>query len=132
MDSIDLTDSAARGTLASELSREIVRLHARAYGRGPTKARSYLHDDYAICVLEEIFTVAERTLIDTGAGERVRETRQKFTDAVSEEFVEIAERTTGRRVLVFLNQVDVDADLAIEVFLFDGVAPRAGAEMTGY
>lgn len=110
--------STSRGALVSELSREIVRLHARLYGRGPTKARSYLQSDYAICILEEIFTTAERTLIQSGSGDHVRETRKKFQDAVREEFVGIVERITGRRVEVFLSQVDIDADLALECFLF--------------
>lgn len=109
---------AARGALVSQLSREIVQLHARLYGRGPTKARSYLEDDYAICLLEEIFTRAELTLIGAGSSEHVRRTREKFQEAVGEEFVELVERITGRKVKVFLSQVDVDANLAFELFLF--------------
>jgi len=118
LDRPDLSDSAARGALVSQLSREIVQLHARLYGRGPTKARSYLHNEYAVCVLEEIFTVAERTLIEAGSSEHVQDTRKKFQDAVQGDFVGIVERITGRRVRVFLSQVDIDANLAIEFFLF--------------
>src|SRR4051812_22159454 len=55
-----------RGQIASQISREIVRLHARLYGRGPTKARTYLQPDYAMCVLEDIFTVGEKTLAESG------------------------------------------------------------------
>jgi uncharacterized protein YbcI len=112
-------DSAARGELAAQLSREIVQLHARLYGRGPSKARSYLHQDYAACVLEEIFTTAERTLIEAGSPEHVQSTRKKFQDAVQGEFVGIVERVTGRKVRVFLSQVDVDAELELEFFIFD-------------
>lgn len=118
MDRPDLPDSAARGARVSQLSREIVQLHARLYGRGPTKARSYLHNDYAVCVLEEIFTTAERTLIAAGSGDHVRDTRKKFQDAVKDESIEVVERITGRTVRVFLGQVDVDADLALEFFIF--------------
>lgn len=110
--------SAARGELVAQLSREIVQLHARLYGRGPTKARSYLQDDYAVCVLEEIFTTAERTLIGAGSSEHVSQTRQKFQEAVKDQFIEVVERITGRTVRVFLSQVDVDADLALEFFVF--------------
>ena len=99
---------AARGALISQLSREIVQLHARLYGRGPTKARSYLQGDYAVCILEEIFTTAERTLIDAGSGEHVSETRRKFQEAVKGEFIGVVERITGRTVRVFLSQVDVE------------------------
>jgi uncharacterized protein YbcI len=111
--------SPTKGTLASQLSREIVQLHARLYGRGPTKARSYLHGDYVFCVLEEVFTVAERTLISAGGAEHVQDTRKKFQQAVKSEFIEIVERVTGRRVRVFLSQVDVHSNLAVEFFLFD-------------
>lgn len=111
--------SAARGALISQLSREIVQLHARLYGRGPTKARSYLHSDYAVCVLEEIFTTAERTLISAGSSEHVSETRRKFQEAVKAEFVGVVERITGRTVRVFLSQVDIEANLALEFFIFE-------------
>jgi uncharacterized protein YbcI len=118
LDRPEVPDSPTRGVLVSQLSREIVQLHARLYGRGPTKARSYLHSDYAVCVLEEIFTTAERTLIVAGSGDHVSETRKKFQDAVKEEFVEVVERITGRTVRVFLSQVDVEANLALEFFIF--------------
>lgn len=126
MDRPDLSDSPARGALVSQLSREIVQLHARLYGRGPTKARSYLHSDYAFCVLEEIFTTAERTLVAAGSGEHVRDTRRKFQDAVQEEFIGVVERITGREVRVFLSQVDIDANLALEFFLFTEAGEPAG------
>jgi uncharacterized protein YbcI len=110
----------AHGALVSQLSREIVQLHARLYGRGPTKARSYLQNDYAVCILEEIFTTAERTLIAAGSSEHVSVTRKKFQEAVKDEFIGVVERVTGRQVRVFLSQVDVDANLALEFFIFTG------------
>jgi uncharacterized protein YbcI len=116
---LDLSESAAKGAVVAQLSREIVQLHARHYGRGPTKARSFVTEECASGLLEEIYTVAERTLIETGAEEHVRETRQKFQEAVEEEFIEIVERVTGRTVRVFLSQVDIDTDLAVEFFLFE-------------
>lgn len=119
MDRPESAEIPTRGTLVSQLSREVVQLHARLYGRGPTKARSYLHSDYAVCVLEEIFTTAERTLIDTGSRDHVKDTRNKFQEAVSEEFRAIVERITGRKVRVFLSQIDIDSNLAVEFFIFE-------------
>ncbi len=112
-------ESPNTGALISQLSREIVQLHARLYGRGPTKARSYLESDYAICILEEIFTTAERTLIGAGSSEHVRETRKKFQEAVKDEFIAVVEGITGRSVRVFLSQVDIEANLALEFFIFN-------------
>lgn len=128
MDRPVLPDSPARGALVSQLSREIVQLHARLYGRGPTKARSYLHADYAVCILEEVFTTAERTLIVAGSGDHVSDTRKKFQDAVKEEFIEVAEQITGRTVRVFLSQVDIEANLALEFFIF--AEPENGSNGT--
>lgn len=131
MDRPDPSESPARGALVSQLSREIVQLHARLYGRGPTKARSYLHGDYALCILEEIFTTAERTLITAGSGEHVRDTRRKFQDAVQQEFVDVVERITDRKVRVFLSQVDVEANLALEFFIFAEPEPAPKAARGG-
>jgi uncharacterized protein YbcI len=136
LDRPDLQDSPARGALVSQLSREIVQLHARLYGRGPTKARSYLQSDYAVCVLEEIFTTAERTLIEAGSGDHVSDTRKKFQEAVRDEFIAVVERITGRSVRVFLSQVDVEANLALEFFIFADsdptpARPQAAEEPAG-
>ena len=121
MNYVDVSDDgAAKGALVSQLSREIVQLHVRLHGRGPTKARSYLQSDYAVCILEEVFTTAERTLIDAGSGDHVSDTRKKFQDAVKDEFVGVVEQITGRTVRVFLSQVDVEANLALEFFIFAG------------
>ena len=114
-----------RGQIAAQISREIVQLHARLYGRGPTKARTYLDRDYVFCVLEEVFTVAERTLIRAGNADQVMSTRQAFQDAMQKEFTQLVEEATGRDVRAFLSQVHIDAGLAVELFLF---SPERGAD----
>jgi uncharacterized protein YbcI len=111
-------ETPAKGALVSQLSREIVQLHARLYGRGPTKARSYLESEYGVCILEEIFTTAEHTLIAAGSAAHVEDTRRKFQDAVRDDFIEVVERVTGKSVEVFLSQVDVEKNLALEFFIF--------------
>ena len=133
MNQIDTSGESgvSRGALVSQLSREIVQLHVRLYGRGPTKARSYLHSDYVVCILEEIFTTAERTLIDAGSSEHVEQTRRKFQDAVGEEFISLVERITGRPVRTFLSQVDVESNLALEFFIFGEAASGDGESSDG-
>jgi uncharacterized protein YbcI len=102
---------------SSIISREIVRLHSRLYGRGPTKAKTWVHGEYVLCVLEDIFTPAELTLIEAGKDELVRETRVAFQDATRDEFVGIVERATGKRVRAFHSQVDPQANTAAETFV---------------
>ena len=78
MEHRDTTSRAELGAMASRISREIVGLHADLYGRGPTKAKTHLSDEYALCVLEEVFTPAEKTLIRAGNKERSRRREMPF------------------------------------------------------
>ncbi len=116
------------GEVSSQVSRQIVQLHARLYGRGPTRAKTYITEDYLLSVLEEIFTPAERTLISAGKGEHVQTTRMAFQDAVRDSFVEIVEETTARPVRTLISQVDLATGVAIELFLFE---PRAAVAVPG-
>lgn len=115
------------GEVTSEISRSIVRLHAKHYGRGPTKAKTYLHRDYALCVLEDVFNPGEQTLIERGNPEQVSDTRAAFQAAMDDEFVQVVEDATGRKVRAFISQVHTPGNLAIEVFLFEDGALSDGS-----
>jgi uncharacterized protein YbcI len=99
------------------ISREIVRLHAQYYGRGPTRARTYLVDDLVVCVLEETFTAVERTLIDHGDRDAIQEIRRRFQQRMADDFTSIVQRATGRSVRSFMSETDVDNDVSVETFL---------------
>jgi uncharacterized protein YbcI len=114
-----LEDGATAGQVASTISRQIVQLHARLYGRGPTRAKTYVNSDYVLSVLEDIFTAAERTLIAAGKGEHVFTTRRAFQEAVREEFRDIVEAATGRSIRAFMSQVHLETQVAIELFLLE-------------
>ena len=130
MDASETEPRSDLGQLSSQISREIVQLHARLYGRGPTRAKTYLTRDYALSILEEIFTPAERTLIASGKGELVQATRTAFQDAVRDEFVTIVEETAGRSVRALISQVHLETGSAIELFLF-APADGAGSDNSG-
>ena len=108
-----------RATVASEISREIVRLHARLFGRGPTRAKTFLYDDFALCLLEDVLTRAEKTLVAAGNTEQVHATRMAFQEAVRPDFIALVEEATGRSVRAFVSQIHVDPELAVELFLFE-------------
>ena len=114
------------GEVSSHVSRQIVQFHARMYGRGPTRAKTYITQDYLLSVLEEIFTPAERTLVAAGKGEHVQATRMAFHDAVKDSFIEIVEQTTGRPVRTMISQVDLETGAAIELFLFESESTNSG------
>jgi uncharacterized protein YbcI len=60
------------GELLADVSNAIVGILAECYGRGPTKAKSYMFDDYLITVLEDLLTTVEHTLVDNGKEDLVR------------------------------------------------------------
>jgi uncharacterized protein YbcI len=119
MDTTDRPPRRDTGTVASQISREVVRLHARLFGRGPTRAKTYLEEEYALCILEEVFTPAEKTLITAGRGDHVHGTRAAFQEALAGEFITIVEIATGRKVRVFMSEVSIVADMAAELFLLE-------------
>lgn len=113
--------------VGAAISRETVRLYLRAFGRGPTKARTYVEAEYAVCVLRDVFTAGERTLIAHGGREEVEASRKKVSDAVDGEFIAIVEKETGKRVQTHLTHIKVPANLAVHFFLFDAQATHSGS-----
>jgi len=121
---------AQRGPIASEISRGIVRLNATLYGRGPVKAKTYLNDDTVVCVLESIFTTAERTLIEIGKEDEVKRSRAAFSESTQDQFCEIVEKATGRRVRGCIAGVHTGLDTATKIFLLEPL-PASGPSPNG-
>jgi uncharacterized protein YbcI len=76
------TQHSERSRQASAVGNAITRLHRDRYGRGATTTRTVFHGDRVIVFLEDIYTLAERTLIDAGDWEEVKATRQSFQMAM--------------------------------------------------
>ena len=119
MEKPEIIPPGDHGEVASQISREIVRIYAKLYGRGPTKAKTFLANEYALCLLENVFTPAERTLIEAGHGEQVHSTRAAFQDAIETDFTRIVEAATGRNVRAYASQIHTGIDAAFEMFLFE-------------
>ena len=113
------SEVSERGRQAALISNAITRLHRDHYGRGATAARTIIQRNYVVCFLEDIYTPVERTLIDAGRTETVRETRNTFQDAMGPKFREAVEEATGRTVVAFMSQVHFDPDMAAEVFVLE-------------
>jgi uncharacterized protein YbcI len=120
-------DTSALGPMLAEVTNAVVRLHRTHYGKGPTRSKSYLIDDVLMCVMRDVFTTVERTLIESGEAQKVRETRLAFEDALRDRFAEEVERIVGRSVVGFTTQVLLDQDIAIEVFVLEPVSDRRRA-----
>jgi uncharacterized protein YbcI len=112
-------DADPRFGVATAISNEMVRLHKGQFGRGPTSARTlFAGPDTIVVVLENTLTPAERSLVEMGEHQRLRDTRMFFQYATVSEFCEPIERLTGRKVRAFLSAMDTLVDgLAVETFI---------------
>jgi uncharacterized protein YbcI len=96
-------------------------VQADYYGIAPRKAEAhYLPGKLVTVVLRETFTKAEQHLIAHGAGEPLREGRERFQRLSEEQFTSVIEQQTGERVATFVSTTHLEDAVAIEVFLLAG------------
>ena len=103
-------------------------LYKEAYGKGPTKARTYISGDLVVCLLEGGFQRAEKTLRDAGRGDAVSDQREALQDVLRKRFVEIVEVQTGRKVNTFISGVDLESEMNAEVFVLEPLGLETGDE----
>jgi uncharacterized protein YbcI len=112
------------GSMRAEISNAMVGLKKEYYGKGPTKAKSYINDTYVFCVMEGGLTRNEQTLLEVGQEALVRDYRLRFQEAMAETTMAAVARITGRQVVGYHSQIVFDPDRAFEIFVLD--APPRG------
>ncbi|MGA8218561.1 MAG: Na-translocating system protein MpsC family protein [Solirubrobacterales bacterium] len=127
-----------KGELLASLTRELIGLHKRHYGRGATKAKAlFAHDNLLLVEMEDVFLTMEHTLVAKGQREIVREARRTFQAAMSDEFIGAVESLTGRRVENYQSVTFTAPDRILEIFYLqpvpgaDGSAPPVLYEADG-
>jgi uncharacterized protein YbcI len=108
------------GMELSEISNAMVRHYKEQFGRGPTKAAThYAGQDCLISTLENSLTPAERNMVALGEHQRLRDVRLFFQHATEQQFRDIVEGITGRKVRAFVSGMDTHQDVASEVFYLE-------------
>lgn len=116
---LSATEKPEQAAFLADIGRGLAQLHTRYYGKGPTKARTYMLNDTVICLLEGGFTTVERTLIADGNSEAVHHIRRSFQTAMEKPFKEVVEGATDRRVLAYMSQIHTSPDIAVELFVLE-------------
>jgi uncharacterized protein YbcI len=111
----DFDGAGARLRITSAL----VSLRKRYTGKGPPRARTYMVKDLVVCVSNEWLTVQERTLREIGGEEEIRQVRDSIHRRMAPDAVRAVESSTGRRVVTFMSQLDVERDLVVDTFLLE-------------
>ncbi|HEX7245619.1 MAG TPA: Na-translocating system protein MpsC family protein [Solirubrobacterales bacterium] len=115
------------GSSLVEFSNAMVALHREHFGRGPAAARAFIADGFAICVLTDVYTRVEQTLIEAGRLDHVRDTRLLHQESLEEEYKRAAEAVLGREVIAFLSATHTEPDVEIEVCLLGDPIDSAGS-----
>jgi uncharacterized protein YbcI len=110
--------------LTRAISDAMVGLYATFYQHDRTTANTYINDNIVVCVLENILTKGEDTLIAEGARGEVIDGRVAFQTDSEDEFTAAIERLTHRRVVAFLSANQTTPGVACELFFLDA-APLA-------
>ena len=106
-------------SINAEISNAMVGLKKEFYGRGPTKAKTYVNDNYIFCVLEGGLTRNEETLLQHGEHRLVRDYRLRFQEVMADPTTEAIERITGRKVIGYHSQIVFEPEFAFEIFVLD-------------
>ena len=111
-------DEAARAqSPGARISTAMVRLHKKYTGRGPVRARTVVGNGVVVCVLEDTLTHPERTLVDAGNDDQVLAMRRTIQSVLRDEAVAAVEEVTGRDVVSFMSENDINPDVSAEVFV---------------
>jgi uncharacterized protein YbcI len=105
------------GDQLAAIARELGSIKAESYGKGPTEAKAYSCDDFVFCVLKGSITAVERTLLDHGDDELVRQVRSRYQARMAGHYIGAVERITGRKALTYQSQVLFDPDYIVEIFV---------------
>jgi uncharacterized protein YbcI len=112
-------ETETRPGMRSEISNAMVGLKKRFYGKGPTKAKTYINDNYVLCVLQGGLTRNEETLLAAGEANLVRQYRLRFQEVVADQLIAVVEQATGRKVLTYHSQILFHPARLFEIFLLD-------------
>jgi uncharacterized protein YbcI len=103
----------------SAICNEAAKLHREHFGRGPGAVKSYMVDDLVVCVLTDVFTPMEKTLIEKGRADLVRAIRAAHSAVVRETYMQRMAETIGRPVTNYESTISIGPDIVANIFILD-------------
>jgi uncharacterized protein YbcI len=111
------SSSASGGGARAAISNAVVRLMNDLYGKGAARTRTFIAEGHVFCALEGVLTTVERTLVDAGEKDLVRELRVRFGEMVRPVVAGEVERLLGREVIAMESQLVFDPDTLFLIFV---------------
>ena len=101
----------------TRISAEVAALHDAAFGGRACSLATHLVDDVVICVVDLPLLTSEQTLLEGGAdAELVRDARRGFERSISASLTAVIEHSTGREVVSFFTDAQLDPPMTVDVF----------------
>ena len=105
--------------LTAAISAALTELYGEFYDHDRTTATTYINDNVVVCILEDILSTAEDSLVAAGEGVEVIDARVAFQRDAEDEFTVEVERLTHRRVTAFLSGNQSSPGVACELFFLE-------------
>jgi uncharacterized protein YbcI len=112
------SDGAATATAVSDA---VARIYLDKFGKGAVRVETSIREDLIVTVLYDIFTPAEKAMIEHGKGDSVLTTRQLWQHMTEGVFRETVGNVTGRTVVAAVSGFAIPEGMGTEVFV---LAPR--------
>jgi uncharacterized protein YbcI len=109
------------------ISDAIARLFAVHTGHGATRAWTTLDENLIVCVLQNVLSKGELSLVSHGEHELVLSTRSAYQEMIGGEAVRAVEEISGRSVSAFMSANHLEPDLAAEIFVLEPLADALAA-----
>jgi uncharacterized protein YbcI len=101
------------------ISDAIVRLFAARTGHGATRAWTTLGENLIVCVLQNLLSKGEQSLVQHGERDAVLTTRSAYQEMIEGDAVSAVEEISGRSVSAFMSANHLEPDLAVEIFVLE-------------
>jgi uncharacterized protein YbcI len=123
--------SAGDGAIRAAISNAVVRLMTDLYGKGAARTRTFIAEEHVFCALEGVLTTVERTLVEGGQTDLVRELRVRFGETVRPVVAAEVARLLGRQVVAMESQLVFDPDTLFLIFVLGDGRVHEPAENAG-
>ncbi|HEY7620281.1 MAG TPA: Na-translocating system protein MpsC family protein [Solirubrobacteraceae bacterium] len=130
-DRADASAAATVGPTPAAVSNAVTRLMYDLYGKGAARTRTYMTDEHVFCALEGVLTTVERTLVEAGETDLVRELRVRFGELVRPVIGAEVGRLLRRQVLAVESQLVFDPDTLFLIFVLGDRRPGEPVENAG-
>jgi uncharacterized protein YbcI len=122
------TDDGVPGDRVTvRISDAIARLFAVHTGHGATRAWTTLGENLIVCVLHNVLSKGELSLVSHGEHELVLSTRSAYQEMIEVEAVRAVEQISGRSVSAFMSANHLAPDLAAEIFVLEPLVAAVAA-----